>query len=65
MLIKNKNRSKSAESLRRKAKGPVKWQPVAFIQRVMSCCIVAGIILFYFKERLRISCQSIGVCLTK
>ena len=29
MLIKNKNRSKSAESLRRKAKGPVKWQPVA------------------------------------
>ena len=29
MLIKNKNRSKSAESLRLKAKGPVKWQPVA------------------------------------
>ena len=29
MLIKNKNRSKSAESLRRKAKGPVKWQPGA------------------------------------
>lgn len=29
MSIKNKNRSKSAESLRRKTKGPVKWQPVA------------------------------------
>lgn len=31
----------------------------------MSCCIVAGIILFYFKERLRISCQSIGAMLNK
>lgn len=29
MTIKKYNRSKSAESLRRKAKGPVKWQPVA------------------------------------
>ena len=28
-------------------RGTVKWQPVAFIQRVMSCCIVAGIILFF------------------
>ena len=48
---------KPDENLGRKATGPVKWQPVAFIQRVMSCCIVAGIILFYFKERLEKYCE--------
>lgn len=44
MLIKNKNRSKSAESLRRKAKGPVKWQPVVENDRH---CLFGSAVLFH------------------